>query len=139
VLSILFGNFLPRCSRGGRAVCSGVLFYRYRSKSTEIIVHQCPGSSKAFFSRPRWFVKCSVHSTNCHAATLFWSLFMTFCFPSFPHSSSHSHLFHYRIWWFRYVTMFRHYHFLRRRPDDGLAGEDERGKAQRKDVYIGIQ
>ena len=35
--------------------------------------------------------------------------------------------------------MFRHYHFLRRRPDDGLAGEDERGKAQRKDVYIGIQ
>ena len=33
VLSILFGNFLPWCSRGGRAVCSGMLFYRYRSKA----------------------------------------------------------------------------------------------------------
>jgi hypothetical protein len=39
----------------------------------------------------------SVQSTDCHAATPFWSLFMTSCFPSFPHSSSHSHLFHYRI------------------------------------------
>ena len=28
---------------------------------------------------------------------------------------------------------------LRRRPDDGLAGEDERGKAQRTDVHVRIQ
>ena len=39
----------------------------------------------------------SVQSTDCHAAILFSSLFMTSCFPSFPHSSSHSHLFHYHI------------------------------------------